>query len=61
LAVAVLNSIIHNAVWSTTLDNKPQAKYPEYAWEIDDQIKEKRKLRRWQMSQHLEDKHSTMN
>jgi hypothetical protein len=34
-------------------DDKPQTKYPEYPWEIKDQIKEKRELvRRWQMSRY---------
>jgi hypothetical protein len=55
-AIAKFNNIIQKAAWRATPDDKPQAKYPEYPWEVKDQIKEKRKLRRWQMSRHPEDK-----
>jgi hypothetical protein len=40
-AIAVFTNIIQKAAWSTTPDDKPQAKYPEYPWEVKDQIKEK--------------------
>jgi hypothetical protein len=30
------------AAWSATPDDKSQTKYPEYPWEVKDQIKEKR-------------------
>jgi hypothetical protein len=56
-ATAEFNNVIQKAAWSATPDDKPQTKYPEYPWEVMDQIKEKRKLRRrWQMSRHPEDK-----
>jgi hypothetical protein len=48
---------MQKAAWSATPDDNPQTKYPEYPWEIKDQTKEKRKLRRrWQMSRHPDDK-----
>jgi hypothetical protein len=40
------NNAIQKAAWSATLDDKLQAKYPKYPWEVKEQIKEKRKLRR---------------
>jgi hypothetical protein len=50
--------MIKKTAWSSTTDNKPQPKYPEYPWEVKGQIKGKRKLRRrWQMRRHPEDKH----
>jgi hypothetical protein len=56
-AIAKFTNAIQKAAWGTTPDDKPQAKYPEYLWEVKDQIKEKRKLgRRWQMSRYPEDK-----
>jgi hypothetical protein len=55
-AIAEFTNIIHKAAWGATPDDKPQTKYPEYPWEVKDQIKEKRKLRRrWQMRRHPED------
>jgi hypothetical protein len=50
-AIAKFTNVIQKAAWSATPDHKPQTKYPEYPWEVKDQIKEKRKLRRrWQMT-----------
>jgi hypothetical protein len=57
-AIAEFTNLLQKAAMSTTPDDRPQTKYPENPWEVKDQIKEKRKLRRrWQMRQHPEDKH----
>jgi thiamine kinase-like enzyme len=55
-AITQFNKVIQNAAWGLTQDDKPQPKYPEYPREIKDQIKKKRKLRRWQMSRSSEEK-----
>jgi hypothetical protein len=55
-AIAEFTNIIKKAAWSATPDDKPQTKCPEHPWEVEDQIKENRKLRRrWQTSLHPED------
>jgi hypothetical protein len=56
-AIAEFTKVIQKAAWSATPDDKPQTQYSKYPWEVNEQIKEKRKLRRrWQMSRHPEDK-----
>jgi hypothetical protein len=56
-AIAELTNVRQKAARSATPDDKPEAKYSEYLWEIKDQIKKKQKLRRiWQKSRHTEDK-----
>jgi hypothetical protein len=56
-SIAEFTKVIQKAAWSATSDDKSQTKYLDYPWEVKDQIKEKRKLRRrWQKSRHPEDK-----
>jgi hypothetical protein len=56
-AFAEYSNVTQDAAWNATSDDKSQTKYPEYPWEVKDQIKGKRKVRkRWQMSRHPEDK-----
>jgi hypothetical protein len=56
-AIGEFTKVIQKAAWSATPDDNPQTKYPEYPWEIKNQIKEKLKLRRrWQMSRDPKDK-----
>jgi hypothetical protein len=45
-AITQFNHSIQEAGWSSAADDTPQAKYPEYPWAVNDQIKVKRKLRR---------------
>jgi hypothetical protein len=44
--IAEFTNVIQKAAYSAIPDDKPQTKYSEYPWEVKDQIKEKRKLRR---------------
>jgi hypothetical protein len=44
-AIAEFFNVMQEAAWSATLDDKSQTKYPEYPWEVKDQIRENRKLR----------------
>jgi hypothetical protein len=45
-AIAEFTNVTQKAAGSATPDDKPQTKYPVYPWEVKDQIKQKRKLRR---------------
>jgi CMP-N-acetylneuraminic acid synthetase len=45
-AIEKFNNIIQHAAWSATPEEKPQTKYQEYPWEVKEQIKDKRKLRK---------------
>jgi hypothetical protein len=40
-AITEFSNVIQKTAWSATPDDKSQAKYPEYPWEVKDQIKEK--------------------
>jgi hypothetical protein len=58
-SIIKFSNVIPKAAWSATPDDKPQAKYLEYPWEIKSQFKKKRKLRRrLQMRRHSEDEHT---
>jgi hypothetical protein len=40
-AIAEFTNVIQKAAWGAIPDDKPQTKYSEYAWEVEDQIREK--------------------
>jgi hypothetical protein len=41
-AIAEFTNVIQKVAWSTTPDDKPQTKYPEYPCEFKEQTKTKR-------------------